>query len=80
MAMNWSHFEPEFLGKQKEDPDAHLLRTIDWMDTQHFATNQQVRIFHLTLTDKAGLWYQYIQPFQCNRKNQRRDLEVSFMR
>ena len=35
--MNWSHFKPNFSGKPDADPEAHLLRTIDWMDTFNFA-------------------------------------------
>ena len=27
--LNWSHFKPEFTGKQDKDAEAHLLRTND---------------------------------------------------
>ena len=32
--LNWSYFKPEFSGKPKEDVEAHLLRTNDWVETQ----------------------------------------------
>ena len=40
MAMNWSYFKSEFSGKPEEDPKAHLLRSIDWMDMHKVAADQ----------------------------------------
>ena len=37
--LNWSHFKPEFAGKPKEDAEAHLLRTNNWMDMHDFPDN-----------------------------------------
>ena len=55
--LNWSHFKPEFSGKPKEDVEAHLLRTEDWMTTHDFPEDQKVRRFCLTLMGEARLWY-----------------------
>ena len=55
--LNWSHLRPEFLGKPKEDAEAHLLRTEDWMTTHDFPEDQKVRSFCLTLMQGARLWY-----------------------
>ena len=55
--LNWSHFRPEFSGKPKEDVEAHLLRTEDWMTTCNFPEDQKVGRFCLTLTQEARLWY-----------------------
>ena len=55
--LNWSHFRPEFSGKPKEDAEAHLLRTEDWMTTHNFPEDQKVGRFCLTLTQEARLWY-----------------------
>ena len=41
--------------KADEDAEAHLLRTIDWMDTHNFPNDQKVRRFCLTLTSEARL-------------------------
>ena len=37
--VTWSHFKPEFIGKPKEDAEAHLLSTNDWMQTHNFEEN-----------------------------------------
>ena len=55
--LNWSHFRSEFSGKPKEDAEAHLLRTEDWMTTHNFPEDQKVGRFCLTLTQEARLWY-----------------------
>ena len=55
---NWSHFKPDFSGKPKEDAEAHLLRTNDWMTTHDFPKDQKVRRFCLTLLGEARLWYE----------------------
>ena len=60
--LNWSHFRPEFSGKPKEDVEAHLLRTEDWMTTHNFPEDQKVGRFCLTLTQEARLWYAH---FKC---------------
>ena len=36
VALNLSHFKPEFSGKPDEDAEAHLLHTNNWMTTHHF--------------------------------------------
>ena len=36
MVTGWSHFKPEFSGKQEEDSEAYILRIIDWMDIYSF--------------------------------------------
>ena len=41
--LNWSHFRPEFSGNPKEDAEAHLLRTEDWMTTHDFPEDQKGR-------------------------------------
>ena len=56
--LNWSHFKPDFSGKAKEDAEAHLLRTYDWMYTHDFPEDQKVRRFCLTLSGEASLWYE----------------------
>ena len=53
--LNWSHFKPDFSGKPKEDAEAHLLRTTDWMTTHNFSYDQKVRRFGLTLLGEARL-------------------------
>ena len=52
--LNWSYFKPEFSGKPEEDATAHLLKTIDWMETHNFFLNDtKVRRFSLTLIGEA---------------------------
>ena len=55
--LNWSHFKPDFAGKPKEDVEAHLLRTMDWMTTHDFPEDKKVKGFCLTLLGEARLWY-----------------------
>ena len=55
--LNWSHFRPEFSGKPKEDVEADLLRTEDWMTTHNFPEEEKIRRFCLTLMQGARLWY-----------------------
>ena len=66
MALNWSYFKPEFSGKSQENPEAYLIRTINWMDTPNFTSGQRVQRFPPTLAYVARLWYQSIYPFQGN--------------
>ena len=42
----WSHFKPEFAGKLDEDVGAHLLQTIDWIDTHAFQEVVKVQRFY----------------------------------
>ena len=58
--LNWSHFRPEFSGKPKEDAEAHLLRTEDWMTTHNFPEDEKVRRFCVTLMQGARLCH-----FKC---------------
>ena len=55
MAMNWLHFKAKFSGNPEEDPEPHILRTVDWMDTYDFAQGQRVQIFSLTLADRSQI-------------------------
>ena len=71
MAMKWSYLEPDFSGEPKEDPEVHILRTINWMDTHNFVAGQIVQRFPLTLVGEARLWYQSIHLYQGNGKNDR---------
>ena len=57
-ALNWSHFRPEFTGKPKEDAEAHLLHTNDWMDTHNFIEDVKVHRFCLILVGEVRLWYE----------------------
>ena len=41
--LSWSHFKPDFSGKPKEDVEAHLLRTTNWMTTHDFPKDQKVK-------------------------------------
>ena len=66
MAMNWLYFKPEFSGMPEEDPEAHIFRIIDWMDTRNFASGQKVQRFLLILEGEAKLWYQSIHSFLGN--------------
>ena len=38
--LNWSHFKSDFSGKPKEDVEANLFRTMDWMTTHDFPEDQ----------------------------------------
>ena len=62
--LNWSHFKPDFSGKPKEDAEAHLLRTTDWMTTHDFPEDQKIRRFCLTLLGEARLWYETLNAQQ----------------
>ena len=50
---NWSNFKPEFSGKPKEDAEAHLLCSNDWMNAQHFNDDVKVQRF-LSYTVRRG--------------------------
>ena len=63
---HWSYFKPKFSGKPQEDPETHICRTVDWMDTHHFVMGQRLQRFPLTLAGEVRLWYQSIHPFQGN--------------
>ena len=47
--INWSNFKQEFSGKPKEDAEAHLLCSIDWMNAHHFVDGVKVQRFCLIL-------------------------------
>ena len=64
--MNWSYFKPEFSGKAVEYAAVHLLKTNDWMDTYNFPEHIKVRIFCLTLTGEARLWYESLKPIDMD--------------
>ena len=46
----------------KEDAEAHLLRTNDWMEIHNFPDVTKVQRFCLTLTGKARLCYETLRP------------------
>ena len=60
--LNWSHFKPEFAGRQEEDVETHLLYTNDWMITRNFPQAVKMQRFCLTLTGDARLWYESLTP------------------
>ena len=60
--INWSHFKHELAGRPKEDAEAHLLRTNDWMRTHNFDEDMKVQRFCLTLLGEARLWYDTLNP------------------
>ena len=59
--LNWSYFKPEFSGKSKEDVEAHLLRTNDWMETHNLPEGAKV-----TLKGEARLWYETLRPIEVD--------------
>ena len=63
MAMHWSYFKLEFLGEPEEDPEAHILQMIRWVDTHNFAAGQRVQRFPLTLAGESRLWNQFMHLF-----------------
>ena len=64
--INWCHFKPEYAGKPEEDPEAHLLRTNDWMRTHNFDEDVKVKRFCLMLLGEARLWYETLTPIANN--------------
>ena len=62
LQLHWSHFKPEFSGKQEEDAEAHLHRTTDWMDALQVQEGVKVQRFCLTLVGEARLWYESPRP------------------
>ena len=64
--LNWSHCNAEFSGKPKEDAEAHLLRTTNWMNTHHFSEGTKVQRFCLTLVGEARLWYESLEPINVD--------------
>ena len=64
--LNWSYFKPGFSGKPEKDAEAHLLRTIDLMETHNFPNDQKVRKFCLTLVGEARLWYETLGTAQLD--------------
>ena len=62
--LNWSHLKPEFAGKPEDDVEAHLLCTIDWMDTHNFLDYVKVQRFCLMLIGEERLWYESIRPIE----------------
>ena len=46
----------------KEDAEAHLLWSNDWMEAHHFDDDIRVQRFCLTLLGEARLWYQSLEP------------------
>ena len=55
--LNWCHFKPDFAGRPKEEAEAHLPCTNDWMVTHNFLQDVKVQKFCITLTGEARLWY-----------------------
>ena len=54
-------FQTKISGKP-EDTEAHLLRTNDWMNTNHFREGIKIQRFCLTLIWEARLWYESLEP------------------
>ena len=52
--------------EKKEDAEAHLLRTNDWMDTHQFQEGVKVQRFWLTLAGETGLWYESLRPIDVD--------------
>ena len=46
--------------------EAHLLRTNDWMETHNFPEVAKLQRSHLTLTGKARLWFETLQPIEVD--------------
>ena len=61
LALNRSHFKPEYLGKPDEDAEAHLLRRKNRIDTHGFQDHIKVQRFCLTLTLEARLCYKSLR-------------------
>ena len=59
--LNWAYFKPEFSGKPEEHPEVHLLRTNDWMNTNHSQEAIKVQRFCLILVGEARLWYESLE-------------------
>ena len=51
-----------FQENQKEDAEAHLLCSNDWMEAHHFDEDIRVQRFCLTLLGEARLWYHSLEP------------------
>ena len=66
VCLNWSHFKPGYLGKPKEEAEAHLLRSNDWMNVHQFLENIKVHRFCLTLVGEARLWYESLTPINID--------------
>ena len=77
MAMNWYYFKAKFSGKPEEDPGAHILRIIDWMDTHNFVVVQRVRRFPLILTGRLGYGVS-VNPFQGNWEELQESFRTQF--
>ena len=59
-----SNFKPEFSGKPKEDAEAHLLCSNEWMNAHHFNDDVKVQRFCLTLLGEARLWFHSLEPLE----------------
>ena len=64
--LNWSNFEPGFLGKPDEDAEVHLLCSNDWMNAHCFVKGVKVQRFCLTLLGEATLWYHSLEPINVD--------------
>ena len=74
MTITWSYLKPEFSGKPKENSEAHLLRTMDWMEAHNIVADQRVRRLSLTLEGETRLWYHPDTHFKVIGKNYKRGL------
>ena len=59
-------FKPEISGKPEEDPEVHIPRKVDWMDTYNLAAGERVQRFPSPLLGEAQLGYQFKHAFQGN--------------
>ena len=64
--LNWSHFKPEFSGKPKEDAEAYLLQTNDWMNAHDFLEGIKVQRFCLSLVGEARLLFDSLTPINVD--------------
>ena len=76
MAMYQSYFKTEFSGMPEKDPEEHILRMIDWMDTHNFGQGQKVQLQQVK-PDYSTSPYNH---FKVIGKNYRRDLGLNFQR
>ena len=62
------------------DPKAHLLRTVDWMDTHNVSEDLKVRRFPIIKQVKLNYCTNPHIHFKVMWGNYRRGLELSFLR
>ena len=71
---NLGYTTPEFLGKPKEDEEAQLLCSYDWMNAHHFNNDVKVQRFCLTLLGEARLWFHSLEHLEDTKWPQLQNL------